>query len=207
MSPIITHEDELELASVEKSLANKIKKLAKSQSTLLNTQKKYAENIAKTNLERQSLNRTFRDVLKQMQVLARESKSNIKDEEVNLFQEIIHKNDGYVEANDKYFNALKDITLKKEYFITKKIQLADAIIDVASRRATVIKKALAVEKAKNKLIEGDKLNLLDQQLSDVQRAFDRSRDVFLKQVDQFLEVRNELDSLWIKLQEVIKEFC
>lgn len=207
MSPIITHEDELELASIEKTLANKIKKLAKSQSTLVNAQKKYAENIAKTNLVRQSLNRTFRDVLKQMQVLARESKSNIKDEEVNLFQEIIHKNDEYVEANDKYFNALKDITIKKEYFITKKIQLADAITDVASRRATVIKKALAVEKAKNKLIEGDKLNLLDQQLSDVQRAFDRSRDVFLKQVDQFLEVRNELDSLWLKLQVVIREFC
>ena len=207
MSPIITHEDELELASVEKTLAKKIKKLAKSQSSLINTQKKYAENIAKNNLVRQSLNRTFRDVLKQMQVLARESKSNIKDEEVNLFQEIIHKNDEYVEANDKYFNALKDITIKKEYFISKKIQLADAITDVASRRATVIKKALAVEKAKNKLIEGDKLNLLDQQLSDVQRAFDRSRDVFLKQVDQFLEVRNELDALWLKLQVVIKEFC
>ena len=207
MSPIITHEDELELASIEKTLASKIKKLAKSQNTLINVQKKYAENIAKTNLMRQSLNRTFRDVLKQMQVLARESKSNIKDEEVNLFQEIIHKNDEYVEANDKYFNALKDITVKKEYFISKKIQLADAITDMASRRGTVIKKALAVEKAKNKLIEGDKLNLLDQQLSDVQRAFDRSRDVFLKQVDQFLEVRNELDALWLKLQAVIKEFC
>ena len=207
MSPIITHEDELELASIEKDLANEIKKLAKSQSTLINSQKKYAENLAKTNLVRQSLNRTYRDVLKQMQVLARESKSNIKDEEVNLFQDIIHKNDEYIEANDKYFNALKDITLKKEYFITKKIQLADAINDVASRRAVVIKKALNVEKAKNKLIEGDKLNLLDQQLTDVQRAFDRSRDVFLKQVDQFIEVRKELDSLWLKLQAVIKESC
>jgi hypothetical protein len=206
MSPIITHEDELELASIEKDLASKIKKLAKSQNTLTNSQKKYAENLAKTNLVRQSLNRTYRDVLKQMQVLARESKSNIKDEEVNLFQEIIHKNDDYIEANDKYFNVLKDITVKKEYFITKKIQLADAITDVASRRAVVIKKALDVEKAKNKLIEGDKLNLLDQQLNDVQRAFDRSRDVFLKQVDQFIEVRNELDSLWLKLQGVIKEF-
>lgn len=206
MSPIITHEDELELASIEKDLANKIKKLAKSQNTLTNSQKKYAENLAKTNLVRQSLNRTYRDVLKQMQVLARESKSNIKDEEVNLFQEIIHKNDDYIEANDNYFNILKDITIKKEYFITKKIQLADAITDVASRRAVVIKKALDVEKAKNKLIEGDKLNLLDQQLNDVQRAFDRSRDVFLKQVDQFIEVRNELDSLWLKLQGVIKEF-
>jgi len=207
MSPIITHEDELELASIEKDLAKEIKKLAKSQSTLINSQKKYAENLAKTNLVRQSLNRTYRDVLKQMQVLARESKSNIKDEEVNLFQDIIHKNDEYIEANDKYFNALKDITLKKEYFITKKIQLADAINDVASRRAVVIKKALNVEKAKNKLIEGDKLNFLDQQLTDVQRAFDRSRDVFLKQVDQFIEVRNELDSLWLKLQAVIKESC
>jgi len=205
MSPIITHEDELELASIEKELASKIKKLAKSQSTLINSQKKYAENLAKTNLVRQSLNRTYRDVLKQMEVLARESRSNIKDEEVNLFQDIIHKNDEYVEANDKYFNTLKDITIKKEYFITKKIQLADALSEVASRRSVVIKKALDVDKAKNKFIEGDKLNLLDQQLDDVQRAFDRSRDVFLKQGEQFLEVRNELDSLWLKLQGVVKE--
>ncbi len=207
MSPIITHEDELELASIEKELASKIKKLAKSQNTLINSQKKYAENLAKTNLARQSLNRTYRDVLKQMEVLARESRSNIKDEEVKLFQEIIHKNDEYVEANDKYFNMIKDITIKKEYFVTKKNQLADAISDVASRRTVVIKKALDVDKAKNKFIEGDKLNLLDQQLDDVQRAFDRSRDVFLKQVEQFLEVRNELDSLWLKLQGVVKELC
>ena len=83
MSPIITHEDELTLAKDEKELASQIKKLANAQSDVISSQKKYAENIAKMNLARKSLNRIFRDVLKQMQTLVREHRSNVKDEDVN----------------------------------------------------------------------------------------------------------------------------
>ena len=72
--PIITHEDELELAKSEKSLASHLKKVARLQRTVSDSQKKLADNIAKLNIARQMLNRTFRDVLKQMQTLARESR-------------------------------------------------------------------------------------------------------------------------------------
>ncbi|MFO7796022.1 MAG: hypothetical protein R6W84_07710, partial [Promethearchaeia archaeon] len=58
-----------------------------------------------------------------------------------------------------------------------------------------------VEKAKNKMIEGDKLNQIDQELNDVQREFDRARDILLKKIEQFLEVRKEINELWIKLKE------
>ncbi len=92
MSPIITHEDELELAKMEKELVSQFKKLAKAQNGLIGSQKKYAENISKVNVTREMVNRTFRDILKQMQTLVRERRSNIKDEEVKLFQEIIQKN-------------------------------------------------------------------------------------------------------------------
>jgi len=91
MSPIITHEDELELAKMEKELVSQFKKLAKAQSALISSQKKYAENISKTNITREMVNRTFRDLLKQMQTLVRERRSNIKDEEVKLFHGIIQK--------------------------------------------------------------------------------------------------------------------
>ncbi|MFX1396991.1 MAG: hypothetical protein ACFFAS_08100 [Promethearchaeota archaeon] len=196
MSPIITHEDELELAKMEKDLVGEIRKLAKIQKSLIESQKKYIENVGKSVIARKSLNRSMRDVLKQMQTLAREKKSNIKDEEVNYFQGIVRSNDEYIEASENYLEAHKDVIIKKEYFITKKLELADAIQEVAGKRSGVIKKALNVEKVKNKLIEGDKLNLLDQELNDVQRDFDRTRDVFLKKMDQFLEVRDELNSLW-----------
>ena len=207
MSPIITHEDELILAKTEKELGTQLKKLAKAQSSLIASQKKYADNISKTNITRDMVNRTFRDVLKQMQTLAREHRSNIKDEEVKLYQEIIQKNDDFIKSNDTYLNAIKDIAVRKEYLIEKKEEFVTALGQVANRRSVVIKKALAIEKAKNKLIDGDKLNLLDQQLNDVQRDFDRARDILLKKIHQFIEVRNEINALWIKLKNTVVELC
>ncbi|MFX1522176.1 MAG: hypothetical protein ACFFCC_01580 [Promethearchaeota archaeon] len=206
MSPIITHQDELELAKSEKELVSQFKKLASTQSALISSQKKYAEHISRANNTRDMLNRTFRDVLKQMQTLAREHRSNIKDEEVQLYKEIIQENDDYIKANNIYLNAIKDITVQKEYLVAKKNELVNALTDVANKRSTVIKKALDVEKAKNKLIDGDKLNILDQQLNDVQRDFDRARDILLKKIHQFKEVRAETNALWRKLKETIKEF-
>ncbi|MFW9864887.1 MAG: hypothetical protein ACFFEN_02210 [Candidatus Thorarchaeota archaeon] len=206
MSPIITHEDELELAKMEKELVSQLSKLAKAQRTLISSQEKYADNISKANITRDMLNRTFRDVLKQMQTLAREHRSNIKDEEVKLYQEIIRQNDEYIKANTTYLNAIKDLAVQKEYLIEKKEEFVEALSNVADKRSTVIKKALNVEKAKNKLIDGDKLNILDQELNDVQRDFDRARDILIKKIHQFKEVREEINALWLKLKDTIKEF-
>jgi len=192
MSPIITHEDELELSSMEKELVSQIKKLAKAQSTLIDSQKKYAENLKKATITRETLNRTFRDVLKHMQTLVREKRSNIKDEEVKLFQDIIHKNDGYIEVNNKYVDSIKDLAVKKEYL-------------VANRRSIVIKKALSVEKKKNDLIEGEKMKLLESELNDLQRDFDRARDILIKKIDQFLQVKNEVDELWVNLKNNVNK--
>ncbi|MFX0021367.1 MAG: hypothetical protein ACFE9S_03515 [Candidatus Hermodarchaeota archaeon] len=205
MSPIITHEDELILAKAEKDLVSQFKKLAKAQKDLINSQKKYAENISNANIIREMLNRTFRDVLKQMQTLAREHRSNIKDEEVNLYKDIISKNDGYIKANNNYLNSIKDLAVQKEYLVQKKEEFVDSLAELASKRSIVIKKALDAEKAKNKLIDGDKLNILDQQLNDVQRDFDRARDIFIKKIYQFTEVRDEINALWIKLKDTITE--
>ncbi|NHJ20282.1 MAG: hypothetical protein EAX91_05010 [Candidatus Lokiarchaeota archaeon] len=203
MSPIITHEDELELADMEKELANQIKKLAKAQSALIDSQKKYADNLRKANLARDMLNRSFRDVLKQMQTLVRERKSNIKDEEVNYFQDIIHKNDEYITVNNKYIDAIKDLATKKDYLVEKKYEFADALSEVASTRGVVIKKALSVEKKKNDLIEGEKMKILESELNDLQREFDRARDVLLKKISQFLQVKDEVDELWVNLKKSV----
>ncbi|NVM43493.1 MAG: hypothetical protein HWN79_01130 [Candidatus Lokiarchaeota archaeon] len=205
MSPIITHEDELELASMEKELVSQIKKLAKAQSTLIDSQKSYADNLRKANLARDMLNRTFRDVLKQMQTLVRERRSNIKDEEVKFFQDIIHKNDEYIITNNKYIDSIKDLAIKKDYLVVKKNEFASALSDVASKRSVVIKKALSVEKKKNDLIEGEKIKILESELNDLQRDFDRARDVLLKKISQFLQVKNEVDDLWINLKNSVNK--
>ena len=205
MSPIITHQDELELASTEKELASQFKKMAKAQSDLIDSQKKYADNLRKANLARDMLNRTFRDVLKQMQTLVREKRSNIKDEEVKYFQDIIHKNDEYINVNNKYIDSIKDLAIKKEYLVEKKHEFASALSEVASKRSVVIKKALSVEKKKNDLIEGEKIKILESELNDLQRDFDRARDVLLKKISQFLQVKNEVDDLWINLKNSVNK--
>lgn len=205
MSPIITHEDELELAKTEKELVNQLKKASKWQKTVVGSQKKLADNIAQLNIARQSLNRTFRDVLKQMQTLARESKSNIKDEEVNIFQDIIHANDSYIESNNKYVNALKDLAIRKEDLAARKSFFANALSELASKRSALIKKALSIEKTKNKMIEGSKLTMLENELNDLQRDYDRARNILLKEIEQFLQVRSELNELWIKLKDSISQ--
>jgi len=205
MSPIITHEDELELASMEKELVNQIKKLAKAQNVLIDSQKKYADNLRKTNLARDMLNRTFRDVLKQMQTLVRERRSNIKDEEVKYFEDIIHKNDKYIEVNNKYIDSIKDLAIKKDYLVEKKYEFASALSEVANKRSVVIKKALSVEKKKNNLIEGEKIKILESELNDCQRDFNRARDVLLKKISQFLQVKNEVDELWVNLKDAVNK--
>lgn len=205
MSPIITHQDELELAKTEKELVSQLKKVAKWQRNVVNSQKSLADNIAKLSIAKQSLNRTFRDTLKQMQTLSRESKSNIKDEEVNVFQEIIHANDGYIEANNKYVNAIKDLAIKKEYLATRKDLFANALLELANKRSGLIKKALSIEKTKNKMIEGSKLTTLENELNDLQRDYDRARNILLKEIEQFLQVRSELNELWIKLKDSISQ--
>jgi hypothetical protein len=203
--PIITHEDELDLARLEDELVDKLEDHAKEQNKVIKAQKKLAERITDMNISRKALNRTMRDVFKQMQMLAREHRSNVKEEDVNLMEELIRQNDKYIEANDKYLNAMKDLAVRKDYLVEKKKEFAEALDQVAEKREVVIKKALDVEKAKNKMIEGDKLNRLDQELNDIQREFDRARDILLKKIEQFLDVRKEINELWLKLEQSTTE--
>ncbi|MEJ2277566.1 MAG: hypothetical protein P8Y70_07440 [Candidatus Lokiarchaeota archaeon] len=188
---------------MEEELVSKMEKFAKEQKKFIKQQSKLADQITDTTIAREMMTRTMRDVLKQMQTLARESKSNIKEKEVKIFENLIHENDTYVEANKIYLNAIKDLAVRKEYFIETLEQLASALDNVADKRADVIKKALSVEKAKNKMIEGAKLTQLDQELNDFQRDFERARDVFLKNIEQYLQSQEEINQLWQKLKQTI----
>ncbi len=205
MSPIITHQDELELAKNEKELASQLKKLAKWQRAVGSSQIKLAEDLSKMNIARQTLNRIFRDVLKQMQTLAREHRSNVDDEEVNTYQNLINANDEYLEATTLYINAIKDLAIRKQDLAARKDLFANALIELAGKRSNVIKKALNIEKTKNKLIEGAKLTELENRLDDSQREFDRAKNILNKEIDQFLQVRAELNELWLKLKDSISE--
>lgn len=201
--PIITSEDELELARAESKVVSELSKLAKAQKSVVKTQMKYADSLTKMNNTRKAYNIAIRDMFKILQTLVRENRSNVKEADVNLFQDLIHKNDEYIKANEDYINAIKDLAVRKEYLIKTKEEFADALDEVADKRSTVIKKALSVEKAKNKMVEGDKLNALDQELNDAQRDFDRAREILLKKIEAFTEVRDEINEIWLKIKNVM----
>ncbi|TXT67002.1 MAG: hypothetical protein BAJALOKI1v1_210003 [Promethearchaeota archaeon] len=193
MTPILTSEDELDLARLEKELVGALKDHAKSQSKVVKARKKLAEALSKMFIDRSSLNRTMRDVLKQIQMLAREHKSNVKEEDVKNLTDLIEINELCVDANKKYVDVIKELTLRKDYLIEKQVEFADALETVSEKRNNVIKKALEVEKIKNKMVEGDKLKELDQEQKDKQREFDRARDILLKKIEQYNEVREEIE--------------
>ncbi|TFF98482.1 MAG: hypothetical protein EU547_01400 [Promethearchaeota archaeon] len=147
----------------------------------------------------------MRDVFKQMKMLAREHKSNVKEKDVTLLKELIKQSDQYIENTNKYIDAIKELALKKEYLTQKQEELAESLENMAKQREAVIKKALEVEKVKNKMADQSKLDQLDQELNDQQRRFDRARDIFLKKIEQFMEVRKETNELWTALKNATSE--
>ena len=55
------------------------------------------------------------------------------------------------------------------------------------------------------MIEGNKLTTLENELHDLQRDYDRARNILLKEIEQFLQVRSELNELWSKLKNSISQ--
>ncbi|MBY8981596.1 MAG: hypothetical protein KGD57_01495 [Candidatus Lokiarchaeota archaeon] len=202
MCPIITSEDELDLSRFEKEFVKALTELTKQQSKVVKSQQKLADNILDMTFSRDSLNRTMRDVLKQMKMLARENKSNVKNEDVKFLEDLIHSNDLYIDANKRYIAAIKDLVIEKEYLIDMRKEFAEALDDVATKRKVLIKMALNVDKVKNKMIDQEKVDIFEQEFKDLQREFDRARDVLLKKIERFFEVKNKVSKLWLKLKEV-----
>ncbi len=203
--PILTSEDELDLSKLENELANELENHAKAENKVVKARKKLAEKVTDMYITRGSFNRTMRDVLKQIQMLAREHKSNVKEEDVNALTDLIKRSEINLEAHKKYVDVIKELTLRKDYMIEKQIEFAQALKIVADRRKVVIKKALDVEKIKNKMVEGDKLKELDQEQKDKQREFDRARDILLKKIEQFKDVCDEIQSDLSKNKDILSD--
>ena len=49
------------------------------------------------------------------------------------------------------------------------------------------------------------MKLLESELNDVQRDFDRARDILIKKIDQFLQVKIEVDELWVNLKNSVNK--
>jgi len=49
------------------------------------------------------------------------------------------------------------------------------------------------------------MKLLESELNDLQRDFDRARDILIKKIDQFLQIKNEVDELWVNLKNNVNK--
>lgn len=199
--PILTPEDEIDLAKFEVELVKNWNKMIGSQKSVTATHMKLSDLIIKENSAREVFLRTARDVYKQMKVLAREKMSNIDENDGKIIQKIIHDNETIYENNKKFLNALKDLGLQREYLHKEFQELTESLKDVSSKRKAVVHKALKIEISKNKLIEGEKLEMLDQEFKNIQKEFDRSKGRYLKKVEHIESTRNEVNSLWNKLKD------
>ncbi|MBY9008135.1 MAG: hypothetical protein KGD63_15450 [Candidatus Lokiarchaeota archaeon] len=205
MTPIITIEDELDLSHLEKELVKSLTELNKQQMKMIKTQQRLTENIMDMSFTRDSLSITMRDVFTQMKMLARENNSNVKNEDVKFLDDLIHTNANNIEANKRYLTALKDLIIEKLYLISLRKEFAEALGDVGTNRKIVIKKGLNLDKAKNKMIEQEKIDILSQELNDAKREFDRSRNVQLKKIEQYFEIQSKVSKLWLKLKDATSD--
>jgi len=204
--PILTPEDEIDLAKFEVELVKNWNKMIGSQKSVTAAHMRLSNLIIKENSAREIFLRTARDVYKQMKVLAREKMSNIDEDDEKIIQKIIHDNEQIFENNKKFLNAIKDLGLQREYLHKEFQELTEALKEVSSKRKAVVNKALKIEISKNKLIEGEKLEMMDQEFKDIQKEFDRSKGRFLKKVEHIESTRNEVNSLWNKLKDSIMGF-
>ena len=49
------------------------------------------------------------------------------------------------------------------------------------------------------------MNILESEMEDIQREFDRARDVMIKKLNQFLQERDEVNNLWMKVKDSISK--
>ena len=206
MPPILTPEDEIDLSKFEMELVKNWNKLINSKKSVSDEHMKLANLIIRENSARELFLRTARDVYKQMKVLAREKMSNIDENDEKVLQNIIHVNENIFEKNKNYLNALKDLGLQREYLHRESQELTEALKDVSLKRKIVVRKALKIEQMKNRLIEGEKIDIIEQEFKDIQKEFDRSKGRFLKKVEHIQSTRNEVNSLWNKLKDSIVGF-
>lgn len=204
--PIVTHEDDKELASLEGDVVKGIKKLAKEDKSIFQQIEKLGDMFNENLLDKERFLRKKRDVSKQMEVLAREDRSEITGDEVDEYKEQIGEEADLIEKQRQFVNALKDLGAEGRSFVERKEEYADAIDDLADQRINLVKIALKIEKAKNSMQPAEKLQKMEDAQKDEERTYERLKREREKKLEQFNQERAEVNRLWMALKNSIQEF-
>ena len=136
--PIVTHEDEIALARLDVELADIIKKLGKKIGNLSESEKALGNSYQDYCKILGEYTRKMRDISKQMEVLAREERSGIEDQEVTDFKTKIDTVDDQIKKLENYYSRLKDLAVHKEGLTRKMDEYAALVIENAKIRKKIV---------------------------------------------------------------------
>ncbi len=206
MSPIVTHEDDKALANLERDESGMLKSIAGTDSKIFSTLAKLGDVYNKSMQEKERYLRKKRDVSKQMEILAREDRSEITKEEVDSYKDQINEEADLIEKQRLFLDALKDLGIQGEALVAKKKDYADAISEMAKQRMKVVGISVKLEKAKNTMQVAEKLQAIEDALKDEERNYERVKRDLEKKYDALIQERDEINKLWSKLKDSIQEF-
>jgi hypothetical protein len=201
--PIITTEDEKQLANLEVEIANMMKNLSQKEKLIAAAEVNIADMYAKYIRFLGLYVRKLRDLSKQLEILSREERSGITKEEVSRNKNMVNHIDDVIEVKEFYFDKLKDLAVQKKSLLVKRVEYADIMINTAKLRKKMVGIGLKIETAKNKMIPAEKVQSIEMRLKDIAREFERSKKDLTKKDEQMEKEREEVNEMWVSLKDVI----
>ncbi len=201
--PIITTEDEKQLANLEIDIANMMKDLSQKEKSIAAAEVNIADMYAKYIRFLGLYVRKLRDLSKQLEILSREERSGITTEEVSRNKDMVNHIDDVIEVKESYFDKLKDLAVQKKSFLVKRVEYADILINTAKLRKKMVDIGLKIETAKNKMIPAEKVQTIEMKLKDINRDFERTKKDLIKKDEQMEKEREEVNEMWISLKDAI----
>jgi hypothetical protein len=201
--PIITTEDEKQLADLEIDIANMMKNLSQKEKLIAAAEVNIADMYSKYIRFLGLYVRKLRDLSKQLEILSREERSGITTEEVSRNKNMVNHIDDVIEVKESYFDKLKDLAVQKKSLLVKRVEYADILINTAKFRKKMVDIGLKIETAKNKMIPAEKVQTIEMKLKDISRDFERSKKDLIKKDEQMEKEREEVNEMWVSLKDVI----
>ncbi len=206
MSPIITHEDEKLLASLDVDIAKQFKSLSKNIKKIKKRERKLGEEYQDYTKELKAYVRIMKDKEKQLEILAREKSSGVSQEEIDEYKKRIQDETDKIKMIEGYYDRLKDLALAKETIISTMREYSDLLKDNSDIREEIVDLGLDIEKAKNKMVAAGKISEIEDEIKDVEREFERSKKELDKKWSQLEDERAEVNGLWHALKDSIGDF-
>ncbi|GAB4305405.1 MAG: hypothetical protein Kow0069_01130 [Promethearchaeota archaeon] len=204
--PIVTSEDQKELAAHEQELASMLKTLVSQEQKIFSAFDKLAEMILRNMAARERYVRKQQEVLKDMDKLARAGKFDLTVDEVGARKGEVSEMLELIEQGRAFANALKDFSSQSHAFVAKKLEFGAALFELAKQRLRIVGIGVKLEKAKNAMQVAEKLQKLEDALKDEERTYERVKREFDKKAEQRRGETEELNGVWAQVRAALKEF-